>query len=64
MDAAALTVTVQPGMVWEKLERAALHRQGLTLAHSTPPAAPSSTVGGWLAQGGVGYGSFGYGPVR
>ncbi len=56
------TVTVQPGIVWEDLERD-LHKQGLDL-RLYPSSAPSSTVGGWLAQGGYGFGSFEYGPFR
>ncbi|MBN1135724.1 MAG: FAD-binding oxidoreductase [Anaerolineae bacterium] len=62
VDAAALTVTVQPGVVWEKLERK-LNKQGLAL-RTYPSSAPSSTVGGWLAQGGVGFGAYGYGAFR
>ena len=62
VDKENLTVTVQPGIVWEKLERE-LKKQGLALC-LYPSSAPSSTVGGWLAQGGFGYGSFEYGPFR
>jgi Fe-S oxidoreductase/FAD/FMN-containing dehydrogenase len=62
VDAAALTVSVQPGVVWEKLERA-LNKQGLALC-TYPSSAPSSTVGGWLAQGGVGFGAYEYGAFR
>jgi Fe-S oxidoreductase/FAD/FMN-containing dehydrogenase len=50
------TVIVQPGVVWEKLE-AELAKVGLTL-RLYPTSYPSSTVGGWLAQGGAGIGSF------
>ena len=56
LDAAALTVTVEPCVVWEKLD-AALADHGLTL-RLYPTSYPSSTVGGWLAQGGAGIGSF------
>jgi len=56
------TVTVQPGIVWEELETE-LHKQGMAL-RLYPSSAPSSTVGGWLAQGGFGYGSFEYGAFR
>ncbi len=59
VDRENLTVTVQPGLVWENLERE-LAKQGLAL-RLYPSSAPSSTVGGWLAQGGFGYGSFEYG---
>jgi len=51
----AMTATVQPGVIWEDLE-SALNKRGLALA-CYPSSAPSSTVGGWLAQGGGGYGS-------
>ncbi len=58
VDEEDLTVTVQPGIVWEELERElAKHNLALRLY---PSSAPSSTVGGWLAQGGFGYGSFEY----
>jgi len=59
IDSEARLVTVQPGMVWEDLENE-LAAEGLTL-RLYPSSAPSSTVGGWLAQGGFGYGSFAYG---
>ena len=56
VDRNALTATVQPGMVWEKLDQE-LAKQDLTL-RLYPSSYPSSTVGGWLAQGGAGIGSF------
>ncbi len=59
VDAENLTVTVEPGMIWQKLETI-LARHGLAL-RLYPSSAPSSTVGGWLAQGGFGYGSLEYG---
>jgi Fe-S oxidoreductase/FAD/FMN-containing dehydrogenase len=62
VDAEAMTVTVQPGVVWEKLDRD-LNKQGLAL-RTYPSSAPSSTVGGWLAQGGVGFGAYEYGAFR
>jgi len=62
IDAEALTATVQPSIVWQDLE-AELRRQGLAL-RLYPSSAPSSTVGGWLAQGGAGYGSYEYGCFR
>ncbi len=55
-DKDAMTVTVQPGIVWEKLD-AQLAKQGLTLK-LYPTSYPSSTAGGWLAQGGAGIGSY------
>ena len=59
VDVEALTVTVESGVVWEDLENE-LAKDGLAL-RLYPSSAPSSTVGGWLAQGGFGYGSFEYG---
>ncbi len=59
VDEESLTVTVEPGLVWKSLERE-LSKRGLAL-RLYPSSAPSSTVGGWLAQGGFGYGSFEYG---
>ncbi|HEX3010970.1 MAG TPA: FAD-binding oxidoreductase, partial [Syntrophomonadaceae bacterium] len=56
VDAENLTVTVQPGAVWIKVEEV-LNQAGLTLK-SYPTSAPSSTVGGWLATGGAGIGSY------
>ncbi len=56
VDRAGLTVRVQAGVVWEKLDEE-LARHGLTL-RLYPSSYPSSTVGGWLAQGGAGIGSF------
>lgn len=62
IDAATETVRVQPAVVWEDLERA-LAREGLGL-RTYPSSAPSSTVGGWLAQGGVGYGAYEFDAFR
>ncbi|MEA3340463.1 MAG: FAD-binding and (Fe-S)-binding domain-containing protein, partial [Chloroflexota bacterium] len=62
VDDKALTVTVEPGIVWELLETE-LNKQGLAL-RLYPSSAPSSTVGGWLAQGGFGYGSFEFGAFQ
>jgi Fe-S oxidoreductase/FAD/FMN-containing dehydrogenase len=56
IDAAQNTVTVEPGIVWEKLDKE-LMKQKLTL-RLYPSSYPSATVGGWLAQGGAGIGSF------
>jgi len=50
------TATVEPGITWEKLDRE-LQRQGLTL-RLYPSSYPSATAGGWLAQGGCGFGSY------
>lgn len=51
-----MTATVQAGVVWEKLDRE-LAEQGLTL-RLYPTSYPAATVGGWLAQGGTGIGSY------
>jgi FAD/FMN-containing dehydrogenase/ferredoxin len=52
-------VTVGAGIVWNALE-SSLAEYGLGL-RLYPTSAPSSTVGGWLAQGGAGIGSYAYG---
>jgi Fe-S oxidoreductase/FAD/FMN-containing dehydrogenase len=62
IDAAAGTVTVEPGITWEHLD-AQLAEHDLTL-RLYPTSYPSSTVGGWLAQGGAGIGSYEYGYFR
>jgi len=62
IDAEALTVTVQPGITWEQLDKQ-LKPCDLTLC-LYPTSYPSSTVGGWLAQGGAGIGSYEYGYFR
>lgn len=59
IDAQGLTVTVQAGVTWEKLERV-LNGKGLAL-RLYPTSAPASTVAGWLAQGGAGIGSYEFG---
>ncbi|MEJ2559754.1 MAG: FAD-binding oxidoreductase, partial [Anaerolineae bacterium] len=59
VDAAGLMVTVQPGITWEQLDKK-LKPLGLTL-RLYPTSYPSSSVGGWLAQGGAGIGSYEYG---
>jgi Fe-S oxidoreductase/FAD/FMN-containing dehydrogenase len=56
IDPDGLTATVQAGVIWEKLDQA-LGQRGLTL-RLYPSSYPSSTVGGWLAQGGAGIGSY------
>ncbi len=53
------TVTVEAGITWEQLDRA-LAPHGLTL-RLYPTSYPSSSAGGWLAQGGAGIGSYDYG---
>ncbi|MGC8810365.1 MAG: FAD-binding and (Fe-S)-binding domain-containing protein [bacterium] len=56
IDADSLTATAEAGVVWEKLDKE-LGKRGLTLS-LYPTSYPSSTVGGWLAQGGAGIGSY------
>lgn len=56
IDQAAKTATVEAGVVWEYLDRE-LAKRGLTLL-LYPSSYPSSTAGGWLAQGGTGFGSY------
>ena len=56
IDAQALTATMQAGVVWERLDKE-LMKQGLTL-RLYPSSYPAATVGGWLAQGGAGIGSY------
>ncbi len=50
IDREAQTVTVQAGVIWEKLDKV-LEPEGLTL-RLYPTSYPASTVAGWLAQGG------------
>ncbi|MBM3133494.1 MAG: FAD-binding oxidoreductase, partial [Chloroflexi bacterium] len=56
VDPQTMTATIQAGAIWEKVDRD-LARHGLTL-RLYPSSYPSSTAGGWLAQGGTGFGSF------
>ena len=59
VDLKSETVTVQPGITWEQLDRR-LKPEGLTI-RLYPTSYPSSSAGGWLAQGGAGIGSYEYG---
>jgi len=59
MDAKKETVTVEPGITWEQLDRK-LKPKGLII-RLYPTSYPSSSAGGWLAQGGAGIGSYEYG---
>lgn len=56
LDPRSLTVTVEPGIVWQRLD-SELARVGFAL-RLYPTSYAGSTVGGWLAHGGVGVGSF------
>ncbi|UCE13898.1 MAG: FAD-binding oxidoreductase [Candidatus Heimdallarchaeota archaeon] len=61
IDEESNTVEVECGVIWEHL-RLSLESRNLTLL-SYPSSAPSSSVGGWVAQGGYGVGSAKYGDV-
>lgn len=52
-------VTVQPGVMWSKLEKF-IKDNGFMLP-LYPSSAPGATVGGWIAEGGSGIGSYEYG---
>jgi hypothetical protein len=56
IDPEARMATVEAGVVWEALDKE-LAKHGLTLRFY-PTSYPSSTAGGWLAQGGAGIGSY------
>lgn len=62
IDGDRLEATAEAGVVWEALDRA-LAGRGLTL-RLYPTSYPSSTAGGWLAQGGAGIGSYEFGWFR
>ena len=62
VDSAARTARVQPGLIWEEFERR-LAPLGLAL-RLYPSSTPSSSVAGWLAQGGAGFGSYEYGMFK
>ncbi len=55
IDPEAMTATVQAGVRWADLDHE-LGKRGLTLM--TCPSSKFSTVGGWVATGGVGMNSF------
>jgi Fe-S oxidoreductase/FAD/FMN-containing dehydrogenase len=56
IDKENLIARVEPGISWEHLDKA-LEKEGLTLK-LYPTSYLGSTVGGWLAQGGAGIGSY------
>ena len=62
VDGANQIVRCQAGAIWEKIDEQLL-RSGLELALH-PSSYPSSTVGGWLAQGGSGFGSYEFGAFK
>ncbi len=51
----------QPGAVWLDVKKE-VEKKGFSLK-VYPTSAPSSTVGGWISQGGYGIGSFKYGAI-
>ncbi|MDI6880276.1 MAG: FAD-binding and (Fe-S)-binding domain-containing protein [Desulfitobacteriaceae bacterium] len=59
VDTKSMTATVEPGVIWTNLEQE-LNQRGLAL-RAFPSSSNSSTVGGWVAQGGSGYGSYEFG---
>lgn len=59
LDAEKKIVEVEAGVTWEVLLKI-LEKEGLTL-YSYPSSAPSGTVGGWLANAGLGVGKAGLG---
>jgi len=54
-------IIVESGAVIWEIERV-LNAQGLGL-RSYPSSAPAATIGGWVAQGGSGFGSLNYGSI-
>jgi FAD/FMN-containing dehydrogenase len=61
IDEENMTVRVEPGVIWADLEDE-LRKHDL-MNRTIPSSAPSSTVAGWIASSGVGYGAFEFGPV-
>jgi Fe-S oxidoreductase/FAD/FMN-containing dehydrogenase len=62
IDASKKTCKVESGTIWANIEKEIV-KQGLAL-RLFPSSARSSTVGGWAAQGGSGYGSYEHGKFR
>jgi Fe-S oxidoreductase/FAD/FMN-containing dehydrogenase len=62
IDKTSMTVEVEPGIVFLHLQEA-LEKEGLSL-QAYPSSAPGATVGGWVAEGGSGIGSYKYGSCR
>jgi FAD/FMN-containing dehydrogenase/ferredoxin len=61
VDKGSKTISVQAGARWADIDQV-LEKQGLAL--NTSPSSKFSTVGGWLATGGMGLNSFSKGHVR
>ncbi|MDR3602385.1 MAG: FAD-binding oxidoreductase [Desulfosporosinus sp.] len=59
LDESAGTIKVKAGTYWEAVLKF-LEKRGLTL-YCYPTSAPSSTIGGWIGNGGVGLGKGGLG---
>ena len=62
IDAENLTVRAEAGAIWENIDRE-IGMQGLAL-RMYPSSYPSSSVAGWLAQGGSGFGSYEFGTFK
>lgn len=62
IDKDKMTVEVGAGIIWGKLLED-LEEEGVTV-RAYPSSALSSTVGGWVAAGGIGIGSTKYGGIR
>jgi len=62
LNSSKKVVRVQAGAIWEQLQKT-INKQGLDL-RLYPTSTPASTVGGWLAQGGSGIGSYEYGQFK
>ncbi|NLG10912.1 MAG: FAD-binding oxidoreductase [Coriobacteriaceae bacterium] len=62
IDAENMIVRTQAGAIWERIDRQ-INKLGLDL-RLHPSSYPSSSVAGWLAQGGSGFGSYEYGTFK
>ncbi|MEE8484904.1 MAG: FAD-binding oxidoreductase [Nitrospinota bacterium] len=62
IDEDNMAVDVEPGVVWNELSHELL-KHGMD-NKVYPTSGQSSTVGGWLPQGGIGIGSMKYGSIR
>lgn len=62
VDSANLTVRAEAGAIWENID-CEIGMQGLSL-RLYPSSYPSSSVAGWLAQGGSGFGSYEFGSFK
>jgi len=61
VDLDSMTATVEAGATWQEV-RLAASSKGLRVG-AYPSSALSATVGGWIGGGGVGIGSYKYGPA-